>query len=429
MMKRITLFLLIILILLSVSGCNGSVELNQLAFVIGMGVDKVSAVDSWTPKKHEDDNYLVTVQVVRPAQLRNGATGESNADSAAFFNAQNEGPAIYTALQSVTNMFSRHLYMKQCEVLIVGRAVAEEDITPVLEYFFRNEEGRMTIPIFIATDTAEGILMEGTYLEHMPAVQLAGLSVNHKYTNKDNTVSVFEFTKDMLSEAIQPMVPILDTFVDSAGEIKATVSGLAVFNKNRMVGTLDDDEIFGIHLINGNLDNGVIRLSHFGGIVELMVSLAKTQRRIVYEDGKFSAFLSIDIESTVISTTKGRNTNDPKEIEDLKVHAGSELTGIIQKAINKAHAMNTDILGLGQLAYQMYPKEYAALPGKWEAAFVNVPITVDLKVNMITIGASREPLLQGMESTFDDENPELKENENLQSIENEDYQATDTENN
>ncbi|MDR2505245.1 MAG: Ger(x)C family spore germination protein [Oscillospiraceae bacterium] len=390
MIRRILALVMVLSTILFACGCNGSVELNKLAIVMAIGVDASDA-----DGKASDDKYMVTVQVVRPAVLRAGASGGSGDSDTASFNAHEKGNAVYSALAKLSNMTSRQIFMKQCEALIIGREVAEDDITPVLEYFLRNEEGRMTIPVFIAADTALDVLSESTYLESMPAVQLAGLATNHKYTDKAYAVSVFELTRDLLSVARQPLIPIIDTFLDGAGERKARITGLAVFKKNRMVGVLESDEIFGAHIINGVFDNGLIVIERGGQTAEFMISSAESDMRIRFENGKFGASLSVSVECQVVSTTFADDIFDTTAAKRLSDYAGDELLRKIELAIDKARELNTDFLGVGQLAYQKYPKEYARLDGGWSAAFTDVPIDVDLQVSMLLMGASQKSLTSG----------------------------------
>ncbi|MDR1262398.1 MAG: hypothetical protein LBK46_02785, partial [Oscillospiraceae bacterium] len=163
-MKRIALAASLAALIFVLSGCWNSAELNELSIVVGLGIDKT-----------DDEEYMVTVQVARPQLLKAG-----DADGNAYFNVSHKGKAVFSALRDLMNMFSRTMYTQQCEVLVVSEATAKDDVSALLEYFLRNVESRMTMPIMISRGQAMEVFNQATYLESMSAIQLAKMAKNQQ---------------------------------------------------------------------------------------------------------------------------------------------------------------------------------------------------------------------------------------------------------
>lgn len=377
-LKTTALIATIILSSLALPGCWSSLELNQISIVMGLGVDAAAG-----------GGFEVTAQIARPALLSSDAGGSSGE---AYFNAKQTAPAIFTALRGLMDMFSRRLYTQQCEVLIVGADVARNDISTALEYFLRNEESRMTMPLLIADGLASEVLDEVTYLEAMPSIQLAQMADNQKYTGRTSRMTVFGFLRDMLAESIDPTAPIVELFTDEHGETKARISGTAVFKDNRMVGVLSSEEVYGMLLVNGQLHTGVMHITGLGGLIELEIVDSQTSVRPVLANGAFSAEITVHVECAIVYTTSTASINEVKEGLVIGELAQRELENRIMIAVDAARKLNADVFGFGQMARQRYPHAYDELPGGWYPVFQTMPIKTDIQVYVTGTGAIQRPL-------------------------------------
>jgi Ger(x)C family germination protein len=378
---------MLVLAAFALNGCWGSMELNQLSIVMGIGVDAA-----------EGGGYEVTAQVVRPGLLKQSSGGGSGSDGKAYFNAKKTAPSVFSAIRNIMDMFSRRMYTQQCKVLVVGEAVAREDMTPVLEYFMRNEEGRMTMPIMIAKGSAFRIFEEGTYLETMPAIQLSNMAENQKYTGLTSYMTVFDFLQDLLSEAVEPTAPIVELFTDEQGEVKARIGETAVFKGERMVGSFSADEVYGMLLINNKLSTGVMHITGLGGLIELEIIRANTSVRPIYDDDGFRIKLQVRMECALVSTTSDSNINEVKEEELIGRLAGAELENRIKYALSAAKVLCADVFSFGQMCYQSFPNEYRELPGGWELEFENLRIDMDINVAITATGAAQHPIKSSQEN-------------------------------
>jgi spore germination protein KC len=152
-------FLLAFLLLLS--GCWSRRELDQIAIVGGLGIDKAEASgnagggegsggngtaagggnyaeagNAGGGVTQESGPIEVTAQIVLPSGIRTAGTTQSGGSGqAAFWNLKNSSTSVFSALRHNTHVSNKKLYLAHTEVAVFGRAIAEEGIADYLDYF------------------------------------------------------------------------------------------------------------------------------------------------------------------------------------------------------------------------------------------------------------------------------------------------------
>ncbi|GHU72260.1 hypothetical protein AGMMS49992_07830 [Clostridia bacterium] len=381
-MRKFLLSIMLAVVMLTAAGCWNSLEMSQLSIVMGLGVDS-----------SPDGDYLVTAQIARPALLKSpGDSGE------AYFNVTQSGQAVFSALRDLMSMFSRKMYTQQCEVLVISEDVARMDVAPILEYFMRNVESRMTMPLMIARGQAYDVFSQTTYLESMPAIQLAKMAQNQRFTGRTSNKTVFSFISDLTSMSRQPTAPIVELFTDELGKTKARVAGTAVFNGSRMVGSFDEDEVYGLLVINNEMHTGVMQITGLGGLIELEINRADTVVKPIVEGSSVSMRLTVNLECVLISTTSRENINDVDKILEIERLAREEILNRVTSALDAAQTLKSDVFGFGQRVYQQHPKVFEAIQrdqGGWENVFPTLQVDADVSVNVTSMGATLQPIKEG----------------------------------
>lgn len=94
------------------TGCWNRRELNELAVVLAVGIDKV------------DDQYEVTVQVVAPSQMSRNRIG----DRAPVVVYSTKALTLFEALRDITTKSSRKLYIAHIHLILFNENVARGGI-------------------------------------------------------------------------------------------------------------------------------------------------------------------------------------------------------------------------------------------------------------------------------------------------------------
>ena len=135
-MKKILILLLPLLLL---SGCYNYQEMNDLGIITATEIDK------------ENDEYKITVQVVNPKKHSDA----SSANQPAFVTYTSTGKTIHEAYRNLIQKTSRKIYGMHMQVLIIKDNLAKENLSEMLDFYFRNIEIRKEFYVLI--DTAENI--------------------------------------------------------------------------------------------------------------------------------------------------------------------------------------------------------------------------------------------------------------------------------
>ena len=152
-MKKIFVVVFTLFILLLSSGCYNYKEINEMAIVSSIGIDK----------DDKNDKYIVS------AQIMNSKESEDSEDSQIIVYTK-EGDTIHEALRNVTLESPRKLYGNHLSKIVLSEEVAKEGIDNVLDTFNRLSEVRNEFIITVVKDNkASDVLKVLTSTETIPA--------------------------------------------------------------------------------------------------------------------------------------------------------------------------------------------------------------------------------------------------------------------
>ena len=119
--------LIILIAMFLLNGLNNSREINDLAIVSAIGIDKV-----------DDTNYRVSAIVLNPSKEESGSGSSSSSKMILY---EGEDSTIQEAIRKMILESPRKLYLAHMELLLISESVAKEDLTNVLDFFIRDNEG------------------------------------------------------------------------------------------------------------------------------------------------------------------------------------------------------------------------------------------------------------------------------------------------
>ncbi|MDD3074550.1 MAG: Ger(x)C family spore germination protein, partial [Eubacteriales bacterium] len=141
-MKTVAVLLLIIM-LLPLSGCWDSVELDQLALVLLIGIDTDPM----------GDGFEVTVHVLNVAAGGTGGGGGSkNISQTLTLSAR--GQTLSDATRNLRGRVQGRFSFHHVRVVLIGEDLARKGIQPVLDFLFRAPEIRLTSYLLVCQGTA-----------------------------------------------------------------------------------------------------------------------------------------------------------------------------------------------------------------------------------------------------------------------------------
>ena len=285
MKKGMALLLCLLLAAGMLSGCADAKEIDDTSFILSLGVDK------GTEKTYEISFQLpVLAEEESPSFRTIVCQAEGLSDAVALLNANTPYRVDFTHLN----------------FLVIGRALAEEGVGQIIDPLMRMPQVRKGAMVIVAQDTAKEFVQSLQSDENLNLMQL-----QQSIISEAGTSGIFpNFTLDMFydslyeqrgaavvalgmqsDEAKKPnsgsAISELPGYTMVESSIKSELIGSAVFNDDRMVGTLTGEQTRVWCMATGQFDHGEISLPNpFGeGMLTLKLKQAGPVKTTVNTDG------------------------------------------------------------------------------------------------------------------------------------------------
>ena len=404
--KKIARLLLISLIFIIFSGCWSRKEIETLAFVTMLGVDK------------EGSDLLVTAQIALP---ESGGENGGGANEPGVWNVIGRGKTIGEAHHDLTRFVGRQIFLSHVRAIIIGEELAKAGITEIIDYFNRHWQFRGTHWVAVAKGKANDIMQVESKLTTMPALYINDMFVNADETSLAPKVTFLDFVRQMVSTAkCQPYAPVLHLFnvekgrkneftqqplqegmgqQESEGEDSGTgqngapaealsLEQVAVFKGDRLVGWLNEEETRGLLWIQGKVSRGtmVLKDTFFGsGTITLLSTFARSKVVVKPKGESVKIDIFISQEGNLLEQTVGVDFSAPENTEVLNQRVAALIKRETEAVLFKLQKqLNSDIAGIGIAVREQQPEIWANL--NWEEEFSDVEINIHVAANLRRTG-------------------------------------------
>ncbi len=219
---RLKKYCLLVLFTFLLTGCWDKKELNEVAVVMGVGIDKV------------ENEYKISAQVIKPPSKEEGGGGGSEIPT---WSVSATGKTIMGAIRNMNELSPRQLYWAHLQVIIFGDKLAREGIAPVITWFERDRDSRAGALLIVTNGTAEDLLNKKIELGNIPSKSMAELVEGSKLRQ----ISAMEVKlRDLMTMLATPGIdPVLDVInpKEIRGEVETfELDGVAIFNGDKLKG-------------------------------------------------------------------------------------------------------------------------------------------------------------------------------------------------
>lgn len=360
----------LLLLLSLVAGCWNRREIEDLNFVLAVGLDKSAT----------ENKVQVTVQmplIKKAKQEQEGGGGE------AFWVGSVSGESVFEAVRDFTK-YTPKLYWGDLTVLVLGEGLSREGISRVIDFFVRNQELRPTPLVMVATGDAKDIIEAQTKLERIPVDLLEKLMKARAASSKAPQVRLGDFFGALISKGTQqPYAPrIMKT------EEGLKIAGMAVFKNDRLLGWLGEKETRGFLWVKGEVNSTVIVVPcpEFRDVpVSFEVLKARSKIRPVASNGKVSIAIEIEVKGNIVEIGDKCELKNPEQIEKVLKRLSEEVEKEASMAITRAQQeYESDIFGFGKYIKRNYPEIWRHI--NWEEEFPFTEVAVKAKVDYLRKG-------------------------------------------
>lgn len=354
-MKKFVLIIITLFILLISSGCYNYKEINDMAIVSSIGIDK----------DNKNDKYIVS------AQIMNSKESEDSEDSQITVYTK-EGDTVHEALRNITLKSPRKLYGNHLSKIVLSEEVAKEGIDNILDIFNRITEVRNEFIITIVKeDKASDVLKVLTTTESIPAeyVKLS-LKIADKTSGLTYATKLDEFISLYLKKGIDPVVPVLkidkkekkgttiNNITTTNPISKIVIEDLAVTNKGKLETYLKNEEVIGYNFLRNQIQKMIIpvKCDDENNYASILILKNKTKSNTAKKDNKYIINFNINSEAIITEYNCKKDLTDEKVIKELEKDTEKKIKRYIKKSLDKQKETKGKFLGLERIIYLDYPK-------------------------------------------------------------------------
>jgi len=376
--KIIIILISYLLISLVVVGCWSRRELEDLAIVAGVALDKAE----------KPDEIQLTVQVIKSAQMGSQAA-QGGGGGKAVWNIKKTGNTVFDIIRRFTFESSRKLYFSHNQLIIYSQDLAKEGIEKYNDFFLRDPELRRNAWYLISKDQASKILEAKSELEKVPALEIAELMMVAKATSFVFPVDVQEFTERLMSKTTEPVLPIIEINKEKHPEL----TGTAVFKNEQMVGELTKEETRGLLWVLGKVQSGIIKVNCPDSQKKISLEITDASSKIIPEikDNKLQVKVIIKEEANLGEQACYKDLTQSKNWQSLENRQAQLIRREILAAFAKAQKFNSDFFGFAKAFHKKYPDLWKDIEDKWDQYFPSIELIVDVKAELRATGMIRKP--------------------------------------
>lgn len=384
-------FILLIIILIFVPGCWDKREINQLAFVQGLGIDK-----------GKDNMVDLTLQLLKPGLLAGGGGGGAGGGSVVgkpYTVFESSGLDFAKAYMNANAEIPRALFMQHNEIIFFSEKFAKSGVYDTLDFMTRNPEFRRTAYVLVVTKGSLKDLMSiSESLERYPYKEILGMINNQRNTSIGYVCDLNEFIDTLETPTKQPIAGRLEIVKKNGKPVGARLVGASIFKNDKLVGFLNEGETEGVMLMMNKMRKGTLTLDRGpkGEKTHISFNITKAHADIIphIKGDDVSFDVNINAEGNMVEQDVTYDLTEPKMLEKLQQLANEKIKQKINNAISALQKKyKVDTVGFGNIIYQKNPKEWEKLKKDWDEIYPDVKIDVNVKFNIRRTGLSSKPIV------------------------------------
>lgn len=382
-MRKIALVLILILSVLQ-TGCWNAREIDELGFVLSVGLDKI------------DSGFKVTVQMASPETYSKTPSGSGTVQKPKpFWVVTSTGKTIFEAIRNMASISSRRIFWPHIKVIIISEQLARSNTLEIFDFFSRNPELRLRTLVAVTPEEAGKIIDVVPEMEKDPATYLEKIIRSNNLTGKSYSIMLKDFMEDYLDPNVGPVTSRI-IFDKSKSEAVLKTSGAYVFDGSKLTAPLREDQTRGLLWIKNKMNDStmVVNCPYDNMPVTLEIKKAKSSIKS-YLDNEVPHFtINVNVSAIITEQACLTDFNDKQNLNELSRALETAISRDIQRTITTAKDMQIDFPGLSRIFHRQHKEEWHQISSKWNKLFRNTEVTIDVKVNIhhVSLAKPMEPI-------------------------------------
>lgn len=379
-MKKLTLILATFIIAITLTGCGGYEELNNLSIVTAVAFDKT------------DDEYELSFLIANSPK-EGSSVKEGEAKTTVY---SGKGKTIAEASKDIEQIVPKQVYLGHINVVVISEDIAKDGFLKTADWLLRNPQTRKKFYLLQAKDEeAKNILKIVSPLESFPSQSIATLIESNSETKSIATsITYSNFISQILEKGYDPVLPSITisgnvkkgsnekNLETTEPESYLVLGPLAIYKGDKLKGFSTEKESWAINVLKNEAKELNYNVKYQNENISIETHSLKSAIKIKNEK---NIEITISGVGDIYSINNEIDIQDYKEINKIEKAWATSLKNDLSKVIKKIQSKyKADIFGFGNLIYKNDPKTWEKLEKKWNNQYfpnLNVKIKTNLKIN------------------------------------------------
>ncbi|WHY55580.1 Ger(x)C family spore germination protein [Peribacillus simplex] len=399
--KKLILSLMVICTTFT-SGCWDKTELNEMAIVSAVGLDR-----------NKEGKLVGTFQIINPSNVAGALQGGGGTNPPiSIYRATGDNVLELDSIASTK--ISRDMYFAHANLVVIGEELAkEEGLNNIFDAFERSPEFRATTRIVIARGVKARDIVEAlTAIDKVSAEKvIKTIETTEKTQGKNISINLQEVIKNLLSTGKEPIISGFTVRGNTGKEDKMentmssdivanpNAAGIGVLKDGKLIDWLDGDKAIGSMWVLDRIENTNSNLDWEGkkDAITYQVIRQKTSISVKMENGKPKVFIKARAEGDIREANVPLNLTDTHVLIDLEKKLAKDLKKTMEDAIVRAQKNKSDIFGFGEIMHENHPKEWKKIEKNWDdVSFPKLEVDVQAETFIRRTGLRNKPYLSNL---------------------------------
>lgn len=284
--------------------------------------------------------------------------------------------SLSAACLAMQGQSDSYVFFGYVDQLMVGEALAEQGLRPVLDYFARDRELGLGAQLWL--------IRNGTAREAVSAGGEEGIDKRLETLQHDSEMGVASVTRtagevytDLLEQG-SAFVPALSPASDGGAVL--IERGYGVLRGDALVGFLDGETAKGLELLAGGPSADILEVELPAGRVSAKITASYPGSSLEFQ-GDVPSCLSITckIEARL---SEYRQRPDRETLQEIERALEQQERERLEAALERLRAWGTDCVGLGAKAAVACPAQWQRIQADWPGWFSRVPVELNVEVTV-----------------------------------------------
>jgi len=383
---RLCRLLSLLALSLSLVGCWSRIEINDLAIVGLIGIDR-----------SEDGDIELWINVNVPSRL-GGAPGTAPAQGSSgspVVTLSARGQTVVQAANRIQTQLPRRLFWAHARVILIGERLARENSRAAVDFLTRHRELRLNNYVLVVPDKPQDVMGRMVDIERLPSDYIR--EIERSRIVPVSTVQTW--VQQLASPGADPYLAVADSVDPPPGAPDGQRSGIevnraALFQRDRLVHYADFETSQGLMWLAGQPHHGVVTVTVPGvsGAISVVWLYSHTDRRVRVENGRVAVYVHVRIEGDVAEQQAALDLSDAGQLRRVEAQMAGAVKARMMQAVKLMKELKVDSAGIGEEIHRQQPAMWYRLHKDWqEEAFPSTKIVVSVDARVRRTGLTSRP--------------------------------------